>query len=158
MTKIILLLSLLYVSPAFALDNCMTGSWASPDYEAEGINLEVYDSGINAGRFAGFFYAYDLHEHKQTWFLFSGHNDTGLANLYDITTNGGFGIDLEATEYDIGNVSIEVVDNNTLTFSYHMTLDLDRPGPVSIPWCLSAGCEGSIEYSRLTQPIPCNVE
>ena len=56
-------------------------------------------------------------------------------------------------ELEVGTAVFEVLDSDTLLFTWNVQLDADRLPEGGIPWCI--GCNGEALLERLTAPVPC---
>ncbi len=128
---------LLVAGSVQALDSCMTGSWYSTDRIGEGIQLEILED-------KEIIYFFTYRNQKQVWYL----SIDGVVYTTRKRNEDPFEVDT----FKIGTSLIEVHDNDNLTFTYHLDLDIDRSA--AIPWCLSQ-CYGVHSYIRLTQPLNC---
>jgi hypothetical protein len=118
-----------------SVDPCYTGSWYDPENPGSGVNVEVLETAVVV-----YFY-----RAEGTWFVLQGDDD-GL----EAYQPWGDGIE------NVGDGYFAPVDNDTAAFGYDLLLDLERAAPgLPIPWCLRSDCSGEFEYTRLTQPVPC---
>lgn len=120
-------------------DECLTGSWYATERTGEGVSLEV----LPDGNVIGYFYTYG--SLNQAWYVLQNTSTDRFVMLRPI------GLHQDAAE--VGSATIDVIDNNTLIFSFRMSLDLDNEN--AIPWCLSGFCSGVYKYERITQPVEC---
>lgn len=123
---------LLFTSPVVAADGCLSGSFYDPSNPGEGINVEVLED-----QTVVYFYRAD-----SNWFIMQ--DDTIYQNWAGDVT-------------EVGHGALVWVDEDHVEFSYYLLLDLttitrDRP----IPWCLRSDCWAVLDYTRLTQPNPCD--
>lgn len=122
----------LFALPAMAAQTCLSGSFYDPENPGEGINVEVLED-----QTVVYFYRAD-----NDWFI-----------MQDDTVYQNWAGDVTA----VGSGSLAWVDNDNVTFSYDLLLDIhmisfERP----IPWCLRSDCKAELDYVRLTQPNPCD--
>jgi hypothetical protein len=135
-------ITVLFIGPVYAIENCMTGSWFNPAIDGEGINIEVTNEKV-----VGYYYSWYVERDLHT---FQGDNDHPYeVSLYAYTAvlrSGAL-----KNEW-VGDVVIEAIDADTLRFMFLWKFDFHSTS--SIPWCFT-GCSGNIEYTRLTQPVAC---
>lgn len=120
---------------AQASDPIVTGSWYNPDRDGEGISLEVD---------VGYFYTYGIR--GQSWYVLQKVTPDKFimwrpANLNEAAAN-------------VGTATVDVIDNDTIIFSYRLALDLDKRG-LAFPHCLGGHCSGVYEYIRQTHLMEC---
>lgn len=129
-----------FVAPvsSYAIDSCMTGSWHDPNYKHEGITLQVLD----IDKVVLDFYTYTKNRKHQNWMLFVGEPDDLVA--YDYLPN-----DDEPIEYEVGTGKLDILDNDTINFSYELVLNLDS-GEAEM-----CTCQATYNFVRLTQPTKC---
>ena len=132
---LILILGLFFTPNAYALPDCITGTW--DESAGEGIHIVVRgdDSAY------GFFFTYGQ-EGEPRWYILSfGENDIGP--IYSTTRYG-------ASEHVIGTASLDVIepvtedDPETLLFVWNMVQDMIDP-----PWCLKGFCTGELVTTRV---------
>jgi len=126
---------------------CHSGSWYSPDRVGEGISLEVLEDQV-------VLYFYTYRDGDKDWYIMQGARTTTSAVSLEI-----FATEFEAKEpftvdvYDVGDAVVEIIDDNTLSFEFVHTLDIQLPG--TFPFCLADRCTGVHEYIRLTSIVDC---
>jgi hypothetical protein len=121
------------------VDACITGSWFDPENNGEGINVEVLPNGTIV--------VYFYRKADVSWVLLTGDYN-GLVAYQPFADR----VD------EIGDGYIKVIDEDTVEFGWDFGLYLAPSNwdeDTVIPWCLNGSCEGVVEYTRLTQPIPC---
>ena len=136
----------LFASPVVAIDECFTGSWYDTSTEdGRGIDIQVLPN----DRVAGYFY---------TWF----QNDSSIdRELFLIVANDAaeFPVTFAAYQslftstYNVGTAKLELIDNDHMIFSHNWKHDHHNTDN-TMRWCFS-DCIAEYEYTRLTQPIPC---
>lgn len=137
-----LLLTFGIVGSAHGVDECFTGSWYDPATDdGRGIDIQVLPS----GKVAGFFYTW--YGTERELFVISGPNDSDT----QLTLTGNQS--LSDGTHAVGTATLDILDNNHLIFSHSWKYDFRNTGN-TMRWCFS-GCSGVYEYTRLTQPIPC---
>ena len=132
------------VGSAQAMDQCMTGAWYSPDKDGEGIELTVLDDSLYG-------YLYTYKGTSPDWYVFAGPFGKNKVNLYKpIKTSNPW----KATVHEVGTMGYDVIDDNHITFTMKLQMDLWRD--VTFPLCL-LDCTRVFEYERLTElpQIPC---
>lgn len=135
---ILSILLVIVVSTARAdIDPCMTGSWYDPTVESEGVNLEVLDNGVLA-----YFYSYAETGNGLRWYYMLFDAD-GKAAIGTIKSKA------DRNPRDIGRATFDVISQDEILILMNITIDVDAP-----PWCF--GCERTLVYTRLTQPVPCD--
>lgn len=132
----------LFASPVVALDECFSGSWYDTSTsDGRGIDFQVLPN----DRAAGYFYTW-YGEERELFLIVSDD-----ASSDDVTFKG-FQSLFDST-YNVGTARIEVIDNNHMIFSHDWKHD-HRNVDNTMRWC-QYNCTATYEYTRLTQPIPC---
>ena len=140
---LIVILLLLFTTPAMALDKCMLGSWYDPDRSGEGINLQVVGE-ITVIHFYTFNYNDD-----ETWFILLGDRIFTMSSLVKIPDDDEF----LTKEKLVGHAEIEYVSNNAIYFQFKQDLIYENGRAYE---CNHETCEGRFLYKRSTEPsIPC---
>lgn len=136
---IVVLLAIVFgsIRTASAYDSCMTGSWHDPTVESEGINLEVLDNGVLA-----YFYSYNKTGNALRWY-YMVFNDEGRASVGTVKNK------IDRNPQNVGSATFDVIDQDNILILIDLNIDIDNP-----PWCL--GCERTLVYTRLTQPVACD--
>ena len=137
-----LLVVSLFASPAVAVDECLTGSWYDTSTaDGRGIDIQVLPN----DRVAGYFYTW-YGVNRELFLIVS--NDVAEATV----TFDGYQSLIDST-YRVGTAWIDVVDDNHIIFSHSWKHDHHNVDN-TMRWCFS-DCTAEYEYTRLTQPIPC---
>ena len=124
------------IRSASAYDSCMTGSWHDPTVGSEGVNLEVLDDNALA-----YFYSYAETGSALRWYymVFDADGKATVGTIKDKSNR-------QAQE--VGHATLDVISQDEILILMNITVDIDKP-----PWCL--GCEKTLLYTRLTEPVPC---
>ena len=133
---IIVLLALVIGVARADTDSCMTGSWEDPTIESEGVSLQVLDNGVLAQ-----FYSYAETGDALRWYYMLFDAD-GKA-IVGTTKNKA-----DRQHRDVGYATFDVISDDEILILMNLTVDIDSP-----PWCI--GCERTLIYTRLTEPLPC---
>ncbi len=140
-------LGLYFISPAWALDPCYTGSYYEPATDGEGITLQIKEDRIVLYNYA------HLGGSPNYWVGAIDNNKPEDAILeFDAytTTSSVSGIET----LNVGEISLEPTETGFyMTWDYEFDISKSRGG---IPWCLAAGCSGSKTLISLFRPIACN--
>lgn len=138
------LAGLMFSTSAMAIDECFTGSW----YDAEANDGRGLDFQVLANeQIAGYFYTW--YGAERDLFLVAGSSEGGGDNLWLSGYQSFYGGEMYA-----GTATISVVDNDTILFTHTWKYDA-RNTDSTMRWCLNSTCTGEYEFTRLTQPIPC---
>jgi hypothetical protein len=139
-----------FIGNAQALDKCMTGAWYDPARDGEGIELTVLDEDTIYG------YFYTFRYDRTEWFSMLGGHDFLAADMRVYRTVKNEASHFDATVWDVGSASVDLVTQDHIVFTFHLNLDLYDGTEGGTPWCLHGGCNRQYEYVRLTQPIACS--
>jgi hypothetical protein len=137
-----LLLTFGIVGSAHGVDECFTGSWYDPaSADSRGIDIQVLPTGVVAG------YFYTWYDTNRELFLIIGPNDS------DTQINLRGHQSLFGGTAEVGTATIDIIDNDHMIFSHNWKYDHHNTDN-TMRWCF-AQCTAVYEYTRLTQPIPC---
>lgn len=133
---LIILLAIVIGTTRADTDPCMTGSWDDPTVESEGVTLQVLDNGVLAQFYT---YAETGNAHRWYYMLFDADGKAVIGTTKDKANR---------QHQKVGNATFDAIGLDEILILMRLTIDIDAP-----PWCI--GCERTLLYTRLTEPVPC---